>query len=383
MFVSSWFPWRLVRQHKGRSRPSHAPALRRRGIRLACEQLEDRTVPSNFLTAATVTDLISDINTANSFGGSNTIALVAGTTFTLTSSGLPIIAANDSLTILGNGDTIERSTAAGTPDFRIFEVAGGASLTLASVTVQGGLVPGAGGGVYSSGSLTLEAGTIIRGNGAFGAPGDFWYGSSTPGGNAYGGGVYVAGGTATLTNVTLSSNSVQGGAGPYYPDGYNAGPGGNGFGGGLYVAGGTVTLSNVTVSSNSALGGVGLSGGNGYGGGVCVVGGSVTLINDTLSSNSAVGGGGGVSPFQQRGMGGTGFGGGLAAAGGTVTLRSDTVTGNFAQGGAGVKPRYNGGSDGGGLYIDPAAVVYLDAFTLAHTKNNRPGNIDGSYILIT
>jgi hypothetical protein len=356
--------------------------VRRRGIRLGCEQLEDRTVPSNF-TAATLSDLITDINAANLAGGPNAIALVAGNTFTLTSSGLPIIAANDNLTILGNGDTIERSTVSGTPCFRLFEVAAGASLTLANVTVQGGLAPGAGGGIYSSGSLTLEAGTIIRGNGAFGSPGIFWYGSSSPGGNAYGGGLYVAGGTAILTNVTLSSNSVQGGPGPFYPDGYNAGPGGNGFGGGLYVAGGTVTLSNVTLSSNSAQGGVGLSGGNGYGGGLYVAGGTVTLSNDTLSTNSAVGGGGGVSPFQDRGRGGNAFGGGLSVGGGTVTLRYDSVTGNMAQGGTASKPRLNGNSYGGGLDIDLAAGVYLDAFSSAHTKNNKPDNIYGSYILIT
>jgi hypothetical protein len=42
--------------------------------------LEDRTVPSNF-TAATVSDLIADINAANLAGGSNAIALVAGNTY--------------------------------------------------------------------------------------------------------------------------------------------------------------------------------------------------------------------------------------------------------------------------------------------------------------
>src|SRR5262245_45090552 len=57
MFISSWFPWRLARQHKGRTRPSHAAAWRLRGTRLACEQLEDRTVPSGGLTILKVTSL--------------------------------------------------------------------------------------------------------------------------------------------------------------------------------------------------------------------------------------------------------------------------------------------------------------------------------------
>src|SRR5205085_11089506 len=109
-------------------------APRRRGLRLALEQLEDRTVPSTF-SAASVPDLIADINAANAAGGANTINLVAGTTFNLTAvdnatdgaTGLPVIAANDNLSIVGNGDAIQRSTANGTPAFRLLDVAGGGS----------------------------------------------------------------------------------------------------------------------------------------------------------------------------------------------------------------------------------------------------------------
>jgi hypothetical protein len=354
--------------------------LRRRGTRLACEQLEDRTVPSNFLTAANVSDLIYDINYANAHPGSNTIALTAPTTspYVLTAvnnptdggNGLPVIAANDNLTIQGNGDTIARSTALGTDYFRLFDVAPGASLTLANVTLQGGVVYTTGGGIYSSGSLTLEAGTRISSNrvlGGIGFPG---------GGPAYGGGLYVAGGTVTVSNSILSTNSAQGGQGF---------PGGPGYGGGLYVAGGTVTLSNSTLSSNSAQGGaawvppghLGAVGGVAEGGGMYVAGGTVSLANVTLSSNSAVGGN------SEGAVGGApAWGGGLFVAGGTVTLRSDTVTGNVATAGTGSKAKYNGNAYGGGVSIDLVAVVYLDAFTVAHTKNNKPGNIDGSYILI-
>jgi hypothetical protein len=106
------------------------------------EQLEDRTLPSNF-SAATVADLIADINAANQQGGSNTITLVAGNSFTLTAvdnttdgaTGLPVIAANDNLTIAGNGNTIARSTALGTLAFRLFDVAAGASLTLQNLSL--------------------------------------------------------------------------------------------------------------------------------------------------------------------------------------------------------------------------------------------------------
>jgi hypothetical protein len=137
------------------STPTRRRPIRRspQASRLRLEQLEDRTVPSNF-NAATVSDLIADINAANIQGGANTITLVAPTTspFVLTAvdnttdgaTGLPVIAANDSLTIIGNGDMIDRSTAAGTPAFRLFDVASGAALTLENLTLQGGQAYGSG-----------------------------------------------------------------------------------------------------------------------------------------------------------------------------------------------------------------------------------------------
>src|SRR5262249_14176127 len=131
--------------------PSRSPVPQRHGLRLTVERLEDRVTPSNF-TAASVSDLIADINAANLTAEADTITLVAGTTFSLTSAysvdGLPFIAATENLTIIGNGDVIERSTAKGTPAFRLFDVPAGGSLMLENLTLQGGLAP-AGGAVYN------------------------------------------------------------------------------------------------------------------------------------------------------------------------------------------------------------------------------------------
>src|SRR5262249_26221259 len=174
--------------------------------------------------------MIADINAAKAAPGSNTITLVAGTTFTLTAvdnttdgaTGLPVITKGN-LTIVGNADTIERSTAQGTPAFRLLDVAAGGSLTLNNLTLQGGLA-GAGGGIHNQGTLTLGSvtvqnnvangdygggiwssgtltaeGCVIRSNQALGA--DYAYGGGTIGDPAYGGGLYAAGGTVTLRNT--------------------------------------------------------------------------------------------------------------------------------------------------------------------------------------
>src|SRR5438874_494935 len=124
------------------------------------EQLESRCLLASF-TATSVAELIADINAANAAGGSNTITLAAGTTFKLNavvngfngSNGLPQISAGDNLTIIGNANTIQRSTTRGTPAFRLFNIDYGASLTLNNLTLSGGLSDGgSGGGLYNDGT---------------------------------------------------------------------------------------------------------------------------------------------------------------------------------------------------------------------------------------
>ena len=148
MLLTSWLGFEFGVSHRtppGRH-PAHRRATSRRELRPNLERLEDLTLLTSY-TAATVSDLIADISTSNQQGGTNTIALVAGNSFLLTAvdnttggtTGLPVIAAHDNLTIVGNGDAIARSTVTGTPAFRLLDVAAGASLTLQNLTLQGGL----------------------------------------------------------------------------------------------------------------------------------------------------------------------------------------------------------------------------------------------------
>jgi hypothetical protein len=348
-----------------------------RRFRPAVHRLEDRAVPAGF-TAASASDLTADIDAANATPEADTITLAAGKTFTLTAvnnttdgaNGLPVIAAGEDLTIVGNAAVIERSTTAGTPAFRLLDVAAGGTLTLQNLTLQGGLSSalgrdGRGGGVYNQGSLTLS-GVIVQNNTSTAQGLD---GALHPVGT-FGGGLYSAG-SLVMTGCTVQYNAAIGGAGMYFW-GYPY-PGGDARGGGVYVAGGTAVISHTTIAGNTAQGGAGADGSPG------------------CDCDGFAQGGGGAGA-QAGADGGDGLGGGVYVAGGTVTLRDTSVTGNVARGGAGGaggKHRPNGApGEGicGGLYIDPIASVSLDAYTESHVKSNKASttgsnNIYGPYVI--
>ena len=376
-------------------------------MRPRLEQLEDRTLPSNFF-ANTVSDLIADINAANAAGGINTITLTApiSSPYVVTAAdnstdgptGLPVIGgggkkvAADNLTIVGNGDTIERGTASGTPDFRLLGVASRASLTLENLTLQNGLAFGSGssaegGAIYNQGNLILSAVTV-QNNLAQGSPGSSGCPlhecklKPIPGGPAAGGGIWSSS-SLTLENGTLvRNNQAIGGTGAMDGMFFTGSAGGDAFGGGLYISGGTANLTGVTVNNNSALGGFGPGAyGKAFGGGIYVAAGSVTLSNDSAAGNAAS-----ASESNSLIVPLAAGGGIYIASEATATLCNDTVQSNSASNpGSGVV----GQAVGGGIYIESGATVYMDMFTVANTINNTDNsgtngstaNIDGTAIL--
>jgi hypothetical protein len=411
MFRTSWFPWRSLGERNGRPRHLSSSRAGRRRSPLILEPLEDRTALSNF-NALTVSDLIADINAANKAGGTNTITLTAPTTspYVLTAvdntsdgaTGLPVISgggmkvAADNLTIIGNGDTIERSTASGTPDFRLFDVASGSSLTLENLTLQNGLAFGSGisaqgGAIYNQSTLVLS-GVTVQGNTAQGSNGGATNNKHSSAGNDAAGGAIWSSGTLTLENGTLiQRNQAVGGAGASNSSDLLLSVGGNAFGGGIFVAGGMATLTGVSVDNNVAQGGEGGSrfnpqgtvysdGGIAFGGGLSVAAGTVSLSSSTLDNNSATAGFGQTNlRFPEA------LGGGLYVAGGIVTLCSDTVQSNAAIS----DPFLRADGHGGGIYIASGATAYIDPFTVTNTINNKDdyglnsstANIDGTYTL--
>ncbi|MEZ5582578.1 MAG: hypothetical protein R3F37_07280 [Candidatus Competibacteraceae bacterium] len=181
------------------------------------------------------TALINAIDTANGNGQADVINLSGDCVYTLTSinnvtdgsNGLPSI--TSTITINGNGATIERSSVPSTPDFRLIHIAASGDLTLDQLTVQNGLAiesdPGSytdsrGGGFLNRGTATLTNSTLLDNKAS-----------------VLGGGFANTVATATLTNSTLSDNSAAVGGG-FSSDGK-----------------GEVTLNNSTLSGNSASAG--------------------------------------------------------------------------------------------------------------------------------
>ncbi|MFN8526784.1 MAG: CSLREA domain-containing protein [Chloroflexota bacterium] len=150
-----------------------------------------------------------------------------------------------------------------------FPINTGAVVTVSGLTLRNGRAPN-GGGVYNIATLTL-ANVNVTGNVA-------------QGGFPFGGGIDSRGGTLTVVNSSIYGNVAQS----------TGGGSSTAYGGGLASrsnsGGGTLSLTNVTVSGNSVTG----AAAENAGGGVYVTSTgapAVTLLNSTIGFNSVAGAG--------------------------------------------------------------------------------------------
>jgi hypothetical protein len=328
-----------------RTRPS--PQRRDNRRRLFVEALEDRTMPSTF-TVLNLNDsgpdsLRAAIMAANANHGPDVIQFAPGLTGTITlASELSI---TDDLTI--NGPGANQLRVSGNHQSQVFTVASGDTVSIAGLTIQDG--NGAnGGGIYNLGGTltvtnsTLSDNSVVSSGGAiYNLGGTLTVSNSTLTGNSavsFGGGIFNDG-TVTVTNSTLAGNSTAKGGGIYNHAGplsvFNSTLSGNSatFGGGIFADGGTLTVSNSTLSGNTAVS---------SGGGILNTSGA-TVSNSTLTGNSAINGGGienggtlTVSNSTLSGNSAAG-GGGIANFVGIVTVSSSTLSGNSAQNGSGIE----------------------------------------------
>ncbi|WP_460482142.1 Ig-like domain repeat protein [Comamonas humi] len=208
---------------------------------------------------------------------------------------------------------------------------------------NGGFGGGGGWGGYVGSPGTPGAG----GNGGFGGgagPGSPYgipgFGGGNPGGTAtgyggagagMGGAIFNDAGTVTLTNVTLTANTANGGANGYIPADR-----GSGYGGAIFNYAGTLTLDFVTLFGNNVAAGASGSGGTADGGAIyslgdsaaacsaggntCTTSGNARLtMNHSIAANSTAG----VNDVRTAAIhGGSSTGGG---AGNRVGSAADTL----------------------------------------------------------
>ena len=290
-----------------------------------------------------------------------------------------------------------------------------------------------GGGLYASSSaanvLTLINNTTLRDNKAIagdgGHGGNATSSSSTAGrggegGNAQGGGLYIGGGTLSLTaanfekNQAIGGNGGTGGTGNNSTSGADGGNAGEAQGGGLYATGTAVTLtaSNLTLNqanggrggdaggnaSDRTEGGAGGDGGLAQGAGLFATGGSLTVSASNVRGNQANGGNGGDGKtgegatgegdtFAYGGDGGAAQGAGLYLSVASPSITTSTIANNGASGGnggsGGVGGKYGlggdggfgGGADGGGVY-QASGTLSLTVSTLS--GNSLQGGLGGN-----
>jgi CSLREA domain-containing protein len=240
------------------------------------------------------------VQEANAAAGAGVIILPAGIyTLTVTGPGEDAARTGDldirnNLTLSGAsaGTTVIDASRLGNRVFNIGWLT--TTVQISGVTIQSGRpAAGDGGGIRSSGTLTLSSSSLI-GNSALAGQG---------------GGLFIMGGAATLISTTVGSNFALAGGGV--------------AAGGVASQTSTLTLNAVSVISNTAAGeGVGL---------VCRQS-ACSLTNVTLSGNL-----GGAVPVILAGPGSTlsltnvtvaGNSGGLTSQQGSVSLENTILSGN-------------------------------------------------------
>ncbi len=246
--------------------------------------------------------------------GSDTIDAtgISGTISLLTK--LPALSTGITLNGPGAANlTVRRSSAAGTPEFRIFTIdnttTSGPTVVLSRLTIAGGKVSGSGapvncgGGIYNNHGTLTVSNSVLQGN------------SATNGGAICNDGSLSVNATLTLSSSTITNNVATGVGGGLFN---------NGSGGGSAP----LAIRNCTFTNNRAVNGGAIINDGRAGGSATIT----ELSNSVLSANTASGNGGGIEN--------NGTTGGSA----TLVISSTTLSANAATNGGAINNNGIGGS---------------------------------------
>ena len=357
----------------GTVRPEMDAGLRR-GIAAAAVLLIVCVLAVGVVSADTVTVSNFDElqNNISTFGDRT---IIVSASFPITSQ-LTIASGNITLTTNNADRTLSRDGFTG----NLFRVNSGGKLTItgfgtSNLTLDGMQISSANSLVYvSGGSFTLADGGILANNTA----------------SSDGGGVYMDGGTFTmsggiLTNNTANSDALSSGGGVYM-DGGTFEMSGNAVisknqapnGGGVYVDNsGTFTMSGGILTNNTAN-----INNRGSGGGVYVDGGTFTMNNGIIFDNEAYSYGGGVWVYDGTFTMNDGiifdneaytYGGGVAVnRDGTFTMSDGEISGNKAS-------STSSSAGGGGVYVNGDGTFTMsDGEISDNYAGNRGGGVYNS-----
>jgi hypothetical protein len=245
------------------------------------ELLEGRTVPS-MIPVANLNDnglgsLRQAILDANTNPGDDTIVFNPGVNGTI---GLatPLPALSSNIDLEGPGPASITVAPGDGFRFQVFHVTSGATVTIAGLTLSGGLAT-SGGGVQNEGTLTLSD-SVVSGSFAF-----------------QGGGIGNSG-TLLLSACTVSGNAAEGVVVQPNPPADIHGYATPGSGGGIYNTG-SMTIVNSTIAGNTITGG--------DGGGISNSG-TLSISSSTVADNIADGLYTGLYVFWASYLDGTGGG---------------------------------------------------------------------------
>jgi CSLREA domain-containing protein len=315
------------------------------------------------------------ITKANSTAAADTIQFSVSGTITITADLPSVLSAGGSLTIDGSGQNVDVS---GAGIHRVLSVASGARLNLNNLDIRNGYTSVSGAGIYNSGLLTLQGGTLSHNRA-----------------DDHGGAIYSTG-TLTITNTAFSSNSVDignGGAIYIYTDTVATIKGASFYGNDSNVHGGAIdNLGNLKIDSGIFEFNSGGRGGAIYnrrdlhvqdvlfalntadihGGAIYnVTGGHFEFDRSKFIWNSAYDDGGGLYIFDAYGSShiydsilngniASGDGGGIKNLRGDFMIRNTEIEANQA------------GQNGGGVY-NQEGLLYLYFVTLKSNTSDLDG----------
>lgn len=248
-------------------------------------------------------------------------------------------ALDNDVTIRPDGNrhvTVQRSSAAGTPDFRVFIINAARTVTIDNLTIANGRVTGdVGGGILNLGTLFLED-SIVTGNTSL---------RDTTFVGGRGGGIQNSG-TLTVEESQVAGNTAD--------------INGGGIANGTAQAAGTLTIEESRITCNSAAVGAGLM--NTRGG--------ATVDETLVADNTGVGDGAGIRSNVAT----------------TLTITDSTISGNtsgpFGTGGLASGAaltightliRGNSGA-AAGVYLFGSADALISSSTIFDNVTNNPGS---------